>query len=95
MNRLEIKLLLKTTGIQIRGRRMEKLLTQIQLGEMVGLPVEVISGLEKGLKDVTLMKLADIANALNCGIYDLIPNIQTIKRVMADEVDRHSEKVHS
>jgi DNA-binding Xre family transcriptional regulator len=62
---------------------------------MVGLPVEVISGLEKGQKDVTLMRLNDIATALDCGIYDLIPNIQTVRRVMADEVDRHSKEVYS
>jgi hypothetical protein len=41
------------------------------------------------------MRLNDIATALDCGIYDLIPNIQTVRRVMADEVDRHSKEVYS
>jgi len=62
---------LKFIGQRIREIRKQKGLSQEQLGEMAGFHFSYIGGVERAEKNITLLNLEKIAQALDVTIYDL------------------------
>lgn len=66
-------LVAKTIGAAIRDRREALGLTQNQLGERVGVDGSSISGWERGVAQVTAVRLFAIATALDTKVAALFP----------------------
>jgi len=63
---------LKPLGRAIRKRREELGLTQEQLAEKADLHWTFISGVERGVRNISILKLWKIATALNKRVRDLV-----------------------
>ena len=63
---------LKALGRAIRKRRQALGLTQEQLAEKADLHWTFISGVERGVRNVSIIKLWRIATALNARVRDLV-----------------------
>jgi transcriptional regulator with XRE-family HTH domain len=63
---------LRTLGRGIRKRREELGLTQEQLAEKADLHWTFISGVERGVRNISILKLLRIALALNTRVRDLV-----------------------
>ncbi len=59
----------------IRGRRLKLGMTQEQLAEKADLHWTYISGIERGIRNVSLMNLVLIATALNVRVRDLVKEL--------------------
>jgi len=66
---------LKPLGAIIRRRRLELGLSQEQLAEKADLHFTYISGIERGLENVSILKLAKIAAGLKTRVRDLVQDI--------------------
>lgn len=66
------KALLRTVGREIRALREAKSLSQEALAERAGLHRNFIGLIERGQRNPTLITLADLAEALNTPLADLI-----------------------
>ncbi len=62
----------KSLGQTIRVRRETLGLTQEQLAEKAGLHWTFISGVERGVRNISIMKLHSIALALGVSLRDLV-----------------------
>lgn len=62
----------RLVGSNVRELRLEKNLTQEQFAELSGLSQQYISGLERGLRNPTIVTLYEIATALNVQPTDLL-----------------------
>jgi len=62
----------KPLGLAIRKRREELRLTQEQLAERAGLHWTFISGVERGIRNISIVKLHHIALALGVRVKDLV-----------------------
>lgn len=62
----------RLVGSNVRELRLEKNLTQEQFAELSGLSQQYISGLERGLRNPTVVTLYEIATALNVQPIDLL-----------------------
>lgn len=60
------------TKISIKAMRQAKGLAQWQLAEMIGVKQESVAQWETGKTSPKFSRLADIANALNCSVDDLV-----------------------
>lgn len=58
-------LLLVEFGLQLKKLRLERELSQEQLGMIAGLDRTYISGIERGVRNVSLTNIFRIAQALN------------------------------
>lgn len=58
-------------GLQLKALRKKKGLSQEQLGLIAGLDRTYISGIERGVRNVSLINIFRIAKALNVRAYDL------------------------
>ena len=58
-------------GQQLKALRIEKGLSQEQLGLIAGLDRTYISGIEGGVRNVSLLNIFRIASALDISAYDL------------------------
>lgn len=65
----------RLVGSNVRELRLEKNLTQEQFAELSGLSQQYISGLERGLRNPTVVTLYEIASALNVQPTDLLKPI--------------------
>jgi len=65
----------RLVGSNVRELRLEKNLTQEQFAELSGLSQQYISGLERGLRNPTVVTLYEIATALNVLPTDLLKPI--------------------
>ncbi|MGC1780978.1 MAG: helix-turn-helix transcriptional regulator [Acidobacteriaceae bacterium] len=65
----------KVLGRAIRKRREELGLTQEALAEKADLHWTYVSGIERGIRNVTILKLSNIARALNLRIRDLVDDL--------------------
>ena len=65
----------KLLGRAIRKRREELGLTQEELAERADLHWTYISGIERGIRNVTIVKLSDIAHALEVKVRDLVEGL--------------------
>lgn len=63
---------LGSLGKVVRARREKLGLTQEQLAEKADLHWTFISGVERGVRNVSVLKLLRIASALNAKVRDLI-----------------------
>lgn len=62
----------KVLGRAIRDRRLRLGMTQEQLAEKANLHWTYISGIERGIRNVSIMNLALIAAALDVRVRDLV-----------------------
>jgi transcriptional regulator with XRE-family HTH domain len=62
---------LKLIGERIRDLRKQRGLSQEQLAELASFHYTYIGGVERAEKNITILNLIKLANALNVGLYDL------------------------
>ncbi|TVX93267.1 helix-turn-helix domain-containing protein [Paenibacillus agilis] len=79
--------ILASVGFRVREIRKERKLSQEQLGEIAGFHFSYIGGIERGEKNVSLLNLQRIADALNVPVYELLKYEVKTK-------SPHSEKEH-
>lgn len=63
--------ILHSVGLRIRDLRKAKGLSQEQLGEKAGFHYSYIGGIERAEKNISLMNLAKVAEALDVHVYEL------------------------
>jgi transcriptional regulator with XRE-family HTH domain len=61
------------TGVAIKTRRLERGLSQDQLAERLDVGPEAVSRMERGVVMLTIPKLVELANALDCPVETFIP----------------------
>lgn len=66
--KVKYKMLLKRVGKSIRVIRKSKKLKQEDLAELCGVNQNYISDIENGKRNITMIKLFDIAEALNVDV---------------------------
>ena len=62
---------LKDFGSNVRRLRLKSKFTQEKLAEVAGLHPTYISGIERGVRNPTILSALNIANGLSCNISDL------------------------
>jgi transcriptional regulator with XRE-family HTH domain len=65
----------KLLGMAIRRRRLALELTQEQLAERADLHWTYISGIERGIRNVSILNLCEIARALRVRVRDLVSDL--------------------
>jgi transcriptional regulator with XRE-family HTH domain len=65
----------ETLGLAIRKRRLALGLTQEELAEKADLHWTYISGIERGVRNVTIANLFHIATALGVRVRDLVKDL--------------------
>lgn len=81
--------ILELVGSRIREIRKTKSLSQEQLGELSGFHFSYIGGLERGERNISLVNLAKIAEALEVNIHELLnfePKLSEEKLSSIDEI---------
>lgn len=63
-------------GARVRERRAELGLTQERLAEIAGLHPTYISGIERGMRNVALINIVRIADALEIDPADLVAGLR-------------------
>ena len=63
---------LRTIGHTIRGLRLERGLSQEALADRADLDRSYMSGIERGLRNISVLNIARIADALEVSVRDLI-----------------------
>src|SRR5690606_774573 len=71
--------ILKLVGSKIRDLRKQKGLSQEQLGEIAGFHFSYIGGIERAEKNISLLNLAKIADALDTEVYELFSYTRSVK----------------
>lgn len=64
--------LLRRVGHRVRKLRDEKGVSQEALADIVGVDRTYMSGIERGVRNMSLLKLRDVAKALNVPIRALL-----------------------
>lgn len=70
--------LYRAIGIKIRAMRAAKGWTQEILGNKLDVSAQYISRIERGAGHLSLRRLYDVADALECSIYALLPAAQSM-----------------
>jgi transcriptional regulator with XRE-family HTH domain len=65
----------RTLGLAIRRKRLSLGLTQEQLAEAADLHWTYVSGIERGIRNVSILRLCRIASALNLHVRDLVKEL--------------------
>ena len=65
--------LLRKVGDRVREIRLERGLSQEDLAHNAGLDRSYMSGVERGLRNVTILKLQAVARALKVRVRELLP----------------------
>lgn len=65
--------LLRKVGDRVRAARAEAGLSQEELAHRAGLDRSYMSGIERGVRNITLLKLQAVARALKVPIQALLP----------------------
>lgn len=65
----------KVLGLAIKRRRLKRGLTQEQLAEAADLHWTYISGIERGIRNVSILNLWHIARALGLRVRDLVKEL--------------------
>ena len=81
-----------TVGERIRNARKKAGLTQVQLGEKLGVSGSMIGQYEKDLRKPKIETMDKIATALNCYVYDLFPGDATELEVLRILDDSKTKK---
>lgn len=66
--------LLRKVGDRVRTIRLARGISQEALAHAAGLDRSYMSGIERGVRNVTLLKLQSVARALKLPIRDLLPD---------------------
>ncbi|ADM69466.1 HTH-type transcriptional regulator SinR [Paenibacillus polymyxa E681] len=82
---MEDKEVLKLVGARIRALRKEKGLSQESLGEKGGFHFSYIGQIERGEKNVSLINIAKIANALDVNLIQLFAYVNEDIKVTKHE----------
>lgn len=61
-------------GVKLRQKRRQVDMTQQELADLVGVTRIYIGMIERGETSITLEKVYKLANALNCRLFDLLPD---------------------
>ena len=69
------ELRLKNLGINIKSERLRRSISQEKLAELTNISRNSVSLIETGKINPTILKVIDIANALNVEVSTLIENI--------------------
>jgi len=64
--------ILKQLGLNIKAERVRKGLTQENLAEIMDVSREYISTIERGLENMSMRKIVQMANRLGVEIHDLL-----------------------
>ncbi len=64
--------ILKQFGLNVKAERSRKGLSQEQFGEKAGFNREYISRIERGLQNMSLKKIVELANYLGADIKDIL-----------------------
>lgn len=64
--------ILKQFGRNVKAERVRKGLSQEILAEKMSVNREYISRIERGLQNMSLLKITELANYLNADIHDLL-----------------------
>ena len=62
-------------GKIVRTARLEKRLSQEELGDLAGLHFTYVSSVERGERNISIENIARLAKALECQLKDLMPII--------------------
>lgn len=65
-----------SVGENIRGRRMQKGLSQMALAQKIGVGQPMIAQIERGTKIPNLLLGMEIAHALECDLDDLVEGLK-------------------
>ena len=65
----------KPLGKAIRNRRLELGLTQEQLAEKARIDNTYVSGVERGVFNISIVKLAQVAHGLGVRVKDLVKDV--------------------
>jgi transcriptional regulator with XRE-family HTH domain len=84
---MEDKEVLKLVGARIRALRKEKGLSQESLGEKGGFHFSYIGQIERGEKNVSLLNIARIADALDVNLIQLFAYVNEKIKVTKHEAD--------
>lgn len=85
--------ILKYLGSRIRDYRKEKGLSQEQLGERAGFHFSYIGGIERAEKNISMLNLAKIAEALDIEVHDLFSYSKNIKTKLSEKEEEIQEIV--
>lgn len=77
---------LRTIGHTIRGLRLERGLSQEALADRADLDRSYMSGIERGLRNISVLNMARIASALDVSVRDLIGQHDVGAQIVADKM---------
>ncbi|MUT67105.1 helix-turn-helix domain-containing protein [Paenibacillus sp. NEAU-GSW1] len=86
---------LNLVGQRIRDLRKQNNLSQEQLGELAGFHFSYIGGLERGQKNITLLNLEKIAEALNVPLHEIFLYNRQTNRLKSNAKDVILNEVHN
>lgn len=76
--------LLRTIGYTIRTFRLERGLSQESLADRANIDRSYMSGIERGLRNISILNIARIASALDVSIRDLVGQVELVRRLSRD-----------
>jgi transcriptional regulator with XRE-family HTH domain len=81
--------LLRTIGLTIRALRHERGLSQEALAELAHIDRSYMSGVERGLRNVSVLNVARIAAALDVPVRDLVGPREIVRSIAPAAPSRH------
>ena len=79
--------LLQSIGHTIRTFRLDRGLSQESLADRANIDRSYMSGIERGLRNISILNIARIAAALDVSIRDLVGQVEVVRRLGdADDV---------
>jgi len=80
--------LLRTIGLTIRALRHERGLSQEALAELAHIDRSYMSGVERGLRNISVLNVARIAAALDVPVRDLLGPREVVRSTVAGAPSR-------
>jgi len=75
-------------GAAFRARRLRAGLSQDQLSELLGVGPEAVSRMERGVVMLTILRLVELSNLLDCPVEAFIPRVSGSTQSGANEIAR-------
>lgn len=91
----EVKRLATAVGRAIAKRRMASDLTQERVAERLGIGVEAMSRIERGIVLPTVVRLSELAEIFECNIADLVTETSSRATDQANHLARLLSKLRS
>jgi transcriptional regulator with XRE-family HTH domain len=76
--------LLRIIGHTIRTFRLERGLSQESLADRANIDRSYMSGIERGLRNISILNIARIASALDVSIRELVGEVELVRRLPRD-----------